>query len=151
MQSAGIQATLQRIRDNKLFELFVIGVIILSSVAIGVKTYPLSATAQNLLEVLDYAVTLFFLVEILIRLAAEPKWLDFFRDLCTSGMRAKNEKKFSLSRRETQVIASYCQVFQQRYGKFWPFLAVEPSRAKVSFKKGWNIFGKFCTMKGRMR
>ncbi|GAB6034782.1 ion transporter [Galenea microaerophila] len=79
MQSAGIQATLQRIRDNKLFELFVIGVIILSSVAIGVKTYPLSATAQNILEALDYAVTLFFLVEILIRLAAEPKLLDFFK------------------------------------------------------------------------
>lgn len=76
---AGVQTKLQQIRDNKLFETFVVGVIVLSSVAIGIKTYELSATAQQLLVVLDYGVTLFFLVEILIRLAAEPRLADFFK------------------------------------------------------------------------
>lgn len=76
---AGVQTKLQQIRDNKLFETFVVGVIILSSVAIGIKTYELSSTTQQILVVLDYGVTLFFLVEILIRLAAEPRLADFFK------------------------------------------------------------------------
>jgi voltage-gated sodium channel len=78
LSNPGLRQRLLAIRDNKVFELFVISVIILSSVAIGVKTYALSPTAQRVLEVLDYGVTLFFLVEILIRLAAEPKLKDFF-------------------------------------------------------------------------
>jgi len=75
----GIQTRLQQIRDNKLFETFVIGVIILSSVTIGVKTYELSDMTHQVLILLDYGVTLFFLLEILIRLAAEPRTIDFFK------------------------------------------------------------------------
>jgi voltage-gated sodium channel len=74
-----IQATLKNIRDNKAFELFVIAVILFSSVMIGVKTYELSEFSSNLLLGLDYAVTLFFLIEIIIRMIAEERFLNFFK------------------------------------------------------------------------
>ena len=58
------QLKLQKIRDNKAFEFFVISVILFSSVMIGVKTYNLSEFMVKFLWFLDYAVTIFFLVEI---------------------------------------------------------------------------------------
>jgi len=73
------QARFQSIRDNKAFEMFVITVIILSSLMIGVRTYPLPETAVTFLWVMDYAVTLFFLMEIIIRMAAEDRLRDFFK------------------------------------------------------------------------
>ncbi|MDR9499065.1 MAG: ion transporter [Hydrogenovibrio sp.] len=75
----GFQTHFQRIRDNKAFELFVIAVIILSSLMIGVRTYPLPETALTFLWVMDYGVTLFFLIEIIIRMAAEDRLRDFFK------------------------------------------------------------------------
>jgi len=75
----GFQTRFQTIRDNKAFELFVIAVIILSSLMIGVRTYPLPDTAMTFLWLMDYAVTLFFLTEIIIRMAAEDRLRDFFK------------------------------------------------------------------------
>jgi len=74
-----LQLKLQQIRDNKAFELFVIGVILFSSLMIGVRTYQLSDLMANILWVLDYGVTLFFLIEISIRMAAEKRFLNFFK------------------------------------------------------------------------
>jgi voltage-gated sodium channel len=59
--------------------LFVISVIILSSLLIGVRTYNLPETAITFLWVMDYGVTVFFLIEILIRMAAEDRLKDFFK------------------------------------------------------------------------
>lgn len=73
------QFNFQRIRDNKLFEIFVITIILFSSLMIGIRTYQLHPIAESVLTFLDYAVTLFFLVEILIRMAAEPRLRDFFK------------------------------------------------------------------------
>ncbi|QBZ82548.1 ion transporter [Hydrogenovibrio crunogenus] len=73
------QFKFQHIRDNKLFELFVITVIILSSLMIGLKTYDLPSGVMTFLWVMDYAVTVFFLIEILIRMAAEDRLVDFFK------------------------------------------------------------------------
>ncbi|WP_296833241.1 ion transporter [Thiomicrospira sp.] len=67
------------IRDNKAFEWFVISVIVLSSVVIGAKTYDISPNVLNLLAFLDVTVTLFFLLEILVRMAAERRFWDFFK------------------------------------------------------------------------
>ncbi len=69
----------QSVRDNKIFEMFVIAVILFSSLMIGIRTYQLNETATAILIFLDYAVTLFFLVEILIRMAAEDRLRDFFK------------------------------------------------------------------------
>lgn len=73
------QARFQKIRDNKIFELFVIGVIVFSSLMIGVRTYELHPLLDGGLRFLDYAVTLFFLVELSIRMAAEQRFTDFFK------------------------------------------------------------------------
>ena len=73
------QYRFQKIRDNKVFELFVIAVIIFSSLMIGIRTYELNPTFENVLWILDYAVTLFFVIEIAIRMAAEDRLRDFFK------------------------------------------------------------------------
>jgi len=73
------QIKFQTIRDNKAFEMFVISIIIFSSLMIGMRTYDLHPYAENALWVLDYGVTLFFLMEILIRMAAEKRFVDFFK------------------------------------------------------------------------
>ncbi|QAB14775.1 ion transporter [Hydrogenovibrio thermophilus] len=79
MTWTAFQSKFQHIRDNKVFELFVISVIILSSLLIGVRTYNLPETAITFLWVMDYGVTVFFLIEILIRMAAEDRLKDFFK------------------------------------------------------------------------
>ncbi len=60
MTWTAFQSKFQHIRDNKAFELFVISVIILSSLLIGVRTYNLPETALTFLWVMDYGVTVFF-------------------------------------------------------------------------------------------
>ncbi len=67
------------IRNNKLFEFVVIGVILFSAVLIGMRTYDLHTRFQIILHFLDVGVTVFFLAEILLRMAAEKRIKDFFR------------------------------------------------------------------------
>lgn len=63
-----------------MFEWVVIAIIIISALLVGAKTYQESSRFEQVLGVLDWAVTIFFLVELLIRLAAEKRPLDFFRN-----------------------------------------------------------------------
>ncbi len=67
------------IRNNKLFEFFVIGVILFSAVLVGMRTYDLHTRFQIILHFLDISVTVFFLAEISLRMAAEKRIKDFFR------------------------------------------------------------------------
>jgi voltage-gated sodium channel len=76
---SGLKQAFVAIRSNKLFETFVVIVILLAALKVGVGTYPLSPQLAYTLQVLDYGVTLFFLAEILIRMAAEDKVRSFFR------------------------------------------------------------------------
>lgn len=69
----------ERLRANKIFELTVIAIIVLSALLIGARTYDEITHFQQWLRVLDVAVTIFFLVEILIRMAAERRLTDFFK------------------------------------------------------------------------
>jgi voltage-gated sodium channel len=72
-------AALVRLRNNKAFEFFVIAVIIISALEIGAKTYPLGPTALAITQHIDVFITLFFLVEILIRFIAEENKRGFFK------------------------------------------------------------------------
>jgi voltage-gated sodium channel len=68
------------LHDNRIFNGFVIVVIVFSALVIGARTYPVDARWVGLLGVLDNAVTAFFLVEILIRMGADKQGLPgFFR------------------------------------------------------------------------
>jgi len=68
------------LRSNKFFEMTVISIIILSAMMIGATTYDIDQTWMTLLKVLDISVTLFFLVEIIIRMAAEERIRNFFKN-----------------------------------------------------------------------
>ncbi len=68
------------IRSNKTFEMTVIAIIILSAMLIGATTYDISPFWLDVLGVFDIAVTLFFLAEVLIRIAAEEKARNFFKN-----------------------------------------------------------------------
>ncbi|MES9836373.1 MAG: ion transporter [Candidatus Thiodiazotropha sp.] len=68
----------EQLRSNKLFETFVILVIVISALMIGAKTYPIPAATAQLLRILDVGITLFFLTEIIIRMLAEKSLKSFF-------------------------------------------------------------------------
>jgi len=67
------------IRSNKIFEMTVIAIIIFSALVIGASTYDISPTWLGVIKFLDLAITIFFLIEIIIRIIAEEKILHFFR------------------------------------------------------------------------
>ena len=69
----------ERLRAHKAFELTVITIIVVSALLIGAKTYEETTRFQQWLLAMDVAITVFFLVEILIRMAAEKRLRDFFR------------------------------------------------------------------------
>lgn len=79
--SAGqMKERLETLHRNRLFEASVIAIIIVSALLIGARTYDEVSRFDQVMGVLDWAVTVFFLVEILIRLMAEPRLRDFFRN-----------------------------------------------------------------------
>ena len=73
------KGTFDSIRSNKIFEFSVIGIIIFSALMIGASTYDIDPSWLAVLQMLDLAVTLFFLIEIAIRMVAEPRFIDFFK------------------------------------------------------------------------
>ena len=80
MNSSEIQASFERIRSKKAFELFVVTVIIASALLVGVKTYELPTTSQRILGWLDILITVIFLTEISIRFIAETHKRYFFHN-----------------------------------------------------------------------
>lgn len=79
LSSTELQAQFQALKDNRTFEFFVIFIIIISALEIGAKTYALSDNALRLTQFLDIFITLFFLVEIVIRFIAEQNKKAFFK------------------------------------------------------------------------
>lgn len=80
MNPASSFAQLKRIESSKVFQTVVIAIIILSALTIGAKTYDLPPLVEHSLSVMDNAITLFFLVEILFRFAACPLKRRFLMD-----------------------------------------------------------------------
>jgi len=79
--SAGdMKQRLEALHRNWLFEAAVITIILVSVLLIGARTYEEVSQFDRIMGVLDWAVTVFFLIEILIRMAAEPRLRDFFRN-----------------------------------------------------------------------
>jgi voltage-gated sodium channel len=73
-----LQRRFYEIRNNKIFELFVISIIIFSALMIGANSYEISDTMMQILSVLDVTITAIFLVEIVIRFIGEPDKKRFF-------------------------------------------------------------------------
>jgi voltage-gated sodium channel len=79
MQATNLQEKFEKLRSNKLFELFVISIIIFSALVIGAKTYDISSSTLWLVRLLDWFITFFFLTEIIIRFLGEKHKNEFFK------------------------------------------------------------------------
>jgi voltage-gated sodium channel len=79
MQATNLQKKFEKLRSNKLFELFVISIIIFSALVIGAKTYDISSSTLWLVRLLDWFITFFFLTEIIIRFLGEKHKNEFFK------------------------------------------------------------------------
>lgn len=75
-----LQSNFYRLRSNRLFELFVVGIILFSALVIGAKTYDIPEHVLQAIAWLDLGITVFFLVEISIRFIGEPHKSRFFRN-----------------------------------------------------------------------
>ena len=79
MNTQSMQQKFLKIRSHKAFELFVVTVIIFSALIIGAKTYQIPEQFLSLMIWLDWAITLVFLFEIIIRFLGEEKKSEFFK------------------------------------------------------------------------
>lgn len=78
INASALQQRFIDLRENKLFETFVILVIVVSAMVIGAKTYAIPTSVSQIFGILDVAITLFFLAEITIRMIAEQSVKRFF-------------------------------------------------------------------------
>lgn len=70
---------INQINSNKLFQFFIIAVIVISALLIGAKTYDIDPAYISILNYLDAAITYLFLFEIIVRFIAEGHSLSFFK------------------------------------------------------------------------
>lgn len=75
-----IQAAAQRLRDNKVFELTVVTVIVFSALLIGARTHPIPDILVSITRYLDISITLLFLFEITVRFIADENKRRFFNN-----------------------------------------------------------------------
>jgi voltage-gated sodium channel len=76
----GLRDRIMALHNSRIFNGFVIAVIVFSALVIGARTYPVDTRWLSVLGFFDNAVTAFFLMEILVRIAAEKRGLiRFFR------------------------------------------------------------------------
>ena len=68
-----------KLRDNRFFQLAVVTIIILNAILIGATTYELDPLFLKIIYALDYAITIFFVIEILIRFIGEKEKEKFFK------------------------------------------------------------------------
>ncbi|REL28945.1 ion transporter [Thalassotalea euphylliae] len=74
-----MQRRLKEIDSSKWFQGIVIAVIILSALLVGAKTHNLPPEGIVVLAILDVAVTVFFVIELVIRFLAYQKKGEFFK------------------------------------------------------------------------
>jgi len=70
---------LYNLKESRIFQFIVVLIIILNAITIGVNTYNLSQFIRQTIDYIDYSITVFFVIEILIRFIGEPKKLNFFK------------------------------------------------------------------------
>ncbi|MDQ6977670.1 MAG: ion transporter [Ghiorsea sp.] len=78
--TASWQDKFMAIRSNKAFELTVIAIIIVSALMIGASTYDMDPRWMSFIYILDTGITIFFLIEIIIRMLGEKHFFRFFKN-----------------------------------------------------------------------
>ncbi len=79
MKAKSIVQVINEFNNNKVFQFFIIAVIVVSALMIGAKTYDIDPEYITYLGYLDIAVTLLFLFEIVVRFIAEGHSFAFFK------------------------------------------------------------------------
>lgn len=79
MNLAELRETLAVVIHNRYFELFMMSIIILSALLIGIDTFNLDPFYENLIFTLDRFITIIFVMEIIMRISAYDRPLDFFK------------------------------------------------------------------------
>ena len=79
LSATKLKSQLFRLHQNKIFEFTVIFIIVFSALITGAKTYNIDSTLNNIVIWLDMFITIFFLIEIIIRLVSEEKFFNFFK------------------------------------------------------------------------
>ena len=69
-----------KIRNSNIFSGIVIAVIVASAIYAGVSSYDIPSEYTFYLDLFNYAITLFFLIEIIIRMISERSLIKFFSD-----------------------------------------------------------------------
>tara|TARA_Y100000590_G_C15646162_1_gene986948 strand:- start:745 stop:1434 length:690 start_codon:yes stop_codon:yes gene_type:complete len=68
-----------KLKESSIFQYSVIFIIIINAITIGVGTYDLDDLLTKVISILDYSITIFFVIEISIRFIGEPKKKNFFK------------------------------------------------------------------------
>ncbi len=68
-----------KLKESSIFQYSVIFIIIVNAITIGVNTYDLDDLLTKVISVLDYSITVFFVIEIIIRFVGEQNKKDFFK------------------------------------------------------------------------
>lgn len=74
-----LQNAFKRIDKSNTFQWFVIAVIVISALTVGAHTYSLPPTIESALNIMDIAITVFFLIELVIRYLASDGFRAFFK------------------------------------------------------------------------
>ena len=69
-----------KIRNSNIFSGIVIAVILASAIYAGVISYDIAPQYNIYLDLFDYAITVFFVIEIIIRMVSERSLIKFFKD-----------------------------------------------------------------------
>jgi voltage-gated sodium channel len=75
-----VRKALEAIKSHSLFQFSVTAVIIFSSLVVGISTYDVNETFLKVLLISDTFITIFFVIEILIRFFSEEHKKNFFKD-----------------------------------------------------------------------
>ena len=79
MKVKSIVQVINEFNNNRVFQFFIVAVIVVSALMIGAKTYDIDPQYITLLGYLDTAITLLFLFEIVVRFIAEGHSFAFFK------------------------------------------------------------------------
>ena len=80
LKSNNMVVLFNRIRESKIFQVIVVALIIASALLIGADTFNLEYRYKVIVQILSQGVTVFFLIEIIIRFIGEPHKRTFFRN-----------------------------------------------------------------------